>query len=52
MMFSNKIDCHAVDDDDCYETIAGQEEIYLEGIEETARARFIAFDEADKRRGG
>jgi hypothetical protein len=30
-----------------YETLASQEEIYLEEIEETARARFLAYDELE-----
>ena len=33
----------------CYETLASQEEIYLETIEETIRARFILNDECESK---
>ena len=34
-----------------YEALAGQEELYLEEMEETARDRFIAIDEIELRNG-
>jgi hypothetical protein len=43
----NNDENNATDREAYYETLASQEEIYLEEIEETARARFIAYDQAE-----
>jgi hypothetical protein len=41
-----------IDTEAYYEKLASQEEIYLEEIEETARARLIAYDQRVSQNGG
>lgn len=49
--YKSSAENNATETEACYEIIASQEEIYLEDIEETARARFITIDELESRNG-